>query len=128
LGETVVMKAWDALSTFNAYVQARAESGYENGLSQFIKHAQHGYHMRISQVSWSEGQTVRTNETMSSQRTVSGVPTRISETGVLEMWAHIPLATRRANSPRLYFSDAYSTGSVVAVGYLGGHLDNASTN
>jgi hypothetical protein len=128
LGQSVVMKAWDALVTFNSYAQARTAGAFDQSLSHYVTHAQHGLPMRISNVKWSEGETVQTNKKMSGQRTVSGVSPKIAKTGELVMLKHIPLATGRANSPRLYFEDTYSAISGVLVGYLGGHLDNTQTN
>jgi len=128
LGETVVMKAWDAILTFSAYVAARNEGLFDSGLRAYVGQSQHGLQMRISQAKWGEGEIVRSNDALIAQRTVTGVPTAVAESGSIVMVAHIPLATHRANSPRLYFADTYSDAKMVCIGHIGGHLDNVSTN
>lgn len=89
---------------------------------------QHGHFVRTPQPQWNEGRTVRTNDRMSAQRRVTGIPEHIVEDGVLDIFAHFALASGRANSPRLYFEDRYGSAGIVLVGYLGGHLDVVSTN
>lgn len=128
LGDAAVMRAWDALVTFNAYTAARAEGKFEQSLSNYISNAQHGLPMRISKVKWSEGETVRTNAKMMAQRTVTGVPESIDPRGSRLLVAHIALATGRAGSPRLYFEDTVAAAGFVTVGYIGAHLDNTLTN
>lgn len=128
LGVAAVMKAWDALLTFNAYASARADGQFDHSLSHYIQNTQHGLPMRISKVKWSEGETVRTNAKMMAQRTVSGLPESIDPSGSKVLVAHIALATGRAGSPRLYFEDTIAAANFVTVGYIGAHLDNTLTN
>lgn len=128
LGQAVVMKAWDTLRTLDTYVAVRKSGAYDGALHQYLTNQQHGHFVRTPQPQWNEGKTVRTNERMSAQRRVTGIPEHIVEGGVLDIFAHFALATGRANSPRLYFEDRYGTAAIVLVGYLGGHLDVVSTN
>lgn len=128
LGNAAVMKAWDALVTFSAYATAKSDGAYDQSLSHYINNTQHGLLMRISKVTWSEGETVRTNAKMTAQRTVSGLPASIDSSGSKLLVSHIALATGRAGSPRLYFDDTVSAAGFVTVGYIGAHLDNTMTN
>lgn len=128
LGEAVVMKAWDTLRTLDTYVAVRKSGAYDGALHQYLSNQQHGHFVRTPQPQWNEGKTVRTNDRMSAQRRVTGIPEHIVEGGVLDIFAHFALATGRANSPRLYFEDRYGSAGIVLVGYLGGHLDVVSTN
>lgn len=128
LGDAAVMKAWDAIVTFNAYAAARSDGHFEQSLSSYINNTKHGLTMRISRVKWSEGETVRTNSKMVAQRTVSGLPQSIDPSGSKLLVAHIALATGRAGSPRLYFEDTFAAAGFVTVGYIGTHLDNTLTN
>lgn len=128
LGGSVVVKAWDALLTFDSYAKARRSGVFEKSLSDYINNTQHGQTMRISKVIWTEGQRVRTNAKMIAQRTVSGLPKIIDPTGSKLLVAHIALATGRAGSPRLYFDDTVAAAGYVTVGYIGTHLDNTLTN
>lgn len=128
LGEAVVMKAWDTLRTLDTYVTVRKTGEYEGALHQYLSNQQHGHFVRTPQPQWNEGKTVRTNDRMSAQRRVTGIPEHIVEGGVLDIFAHFALATGRANSPRLYFEDRYGSAGIVLVGYIGGHLDVVSTN
>ncbi|MDV7176732.1 hypothetical protein R4064_03595 [Micrococcus yunnanensis] len=128
LGSAAVQKAWDALVTFSAYVEARDKKVYEGSLSQYINNASHGFLMRAVGVKWGEGKTVRENARMSAQRTVHRLPDSISKDGSKVLIYHVALATGRAGSPRLYFDDTYSQAGFVTVGYIGAHLDNTLTN
>lgn len=128
LGDAALQKAWDALLTFDAYVQAREGGRFSGSLSHYIKNAQHGYLMRAVGIKWGEGETVKGNSKMAAQRTVSGLPKEISKTGSKLLVAHVALATGRAGSPRMYFDDSYSAAGFVTIGYIGSHLDNTLTN
>lgn len=128
LGDAAVMKAWDAIVTFNAYAVARSDGNFDQSLTSYINNTKHGLPMRISRVKWSEGETVRTNSKMVAQRTVSGLPESIDPSGSKLLVAHIALATGRAGSPRLYFEDTVSAAGFVTIGYIGTHLDNTLTN
>lgn len=128
LGDAAIMKAWDAIVTFNTYANARKEGRFEHSLSQYINNTQHGLPMRIAKVKWGEGETVRTNAKMVAQRTVTGLPESIDPSGAKALVAHIALATGRAGSPRMYFEDTVAAAGFVTIGYIGAHLDNTLTN
>ncbi len=128
LGASVVMKTWEVLLTFNAYAEARAEGTFDNGLIQYQRnHETHGRYMRISKLSARESNTVQQNQKMRDQRTFK-VPPEVNPSGQLTMYAHVPLATGRGRSPRLYFEDTWDINERVIIGYIGAHLDNKSTN
>jgi hypothetical protein len=55
-------------------------------------------------------------------------PQSIAVNGMVEMFAHVPLATHRGTAPRLYFDDAFGAHGVVLVGRITAHLDTAGTN
>lgn len=128
LGAAAIQKAWDALRTFSAYSCARRDGRYAGSLVNYIKDSSHGIFMYARGVKWGEGQTVRTNSKMSSQREVSNLPREISESGKKVLVAHIALATGRGNSPRMYFDDTFVQAGFVTIGYFGSHLDNTLTN
>lgn len=128
LGASVVLKTWEVLLTFNAYAEARAEDSYDKNVIQYQRnHDAHGKYMRISKLSAQESSTVQQNQKMRDQRTFD-VPKEIHSSGKLTMYAHVPLATGRGRSPRLYFEDTWTINGRVTVGYIGPHLDNKSTN
>ena len=128
LGASVVLKTWEVLLTFNAYAEARAEGSYDKNVIQYQRnHDAHGKYMRISKLSARESNTVQQNQKMREQRTFD-VPTEIDPSGKLTMYAHVPLATGRGHSPRLYFEDTWMINGHVTIGYIGPHLDNKSTN
>jgi hypothetical protein len=127
LGTAPVRKAWDAILTFDAYVRARKNGQYSNGLRNYIKNADHGFLVRASKLAWGEGETVRNNDKLSAQRTVP-VDEKVSKDGQLMMVAHVKLSRLTGIAPRLYFHDTYTEVGYVSVGYLGAHLDNTQTN
>lgn len=125
----VVAKAWSCLLTFEAYIEARRQGSFEQSLLTYIQRPEHGLPMHIScKVVPTEGETVLSNARMVEQRTVRGLPPSISPDGSLIVKPHVRLADRRGSYPRLYFHDAYSSGGIVVVGYIGPHPENASTN
>lgn len=128
LGASVVLKTWEVLLTFNAYVEARTDGSFDGGLIQYQRnHETHGKYMRITKLSPRESNTVQQNQKMRDQRTFD-VPKTIDPSGKRTMFAHVPLATGRGRSPRLYFEDTWTTNGRVTIGYIGAHLDNKSTN
>lgn len=128
LGEAAVGKAWDALITFDAYVNAREGGTFDGSLRQYVNNSDHGQLMLVRDAKWGESQTVRTNTRMATQREISGLPPEIAENGTKMLVAHVPLATRRGGSPRLYFDDTYAAAGYVVVGYIGTHLENTLTD
>lgn len=128
LGPAAISRAWDALITFNEYARARTNGSIESSLKEYINNTEHGLPMRIPNVKWSESKTVRNNRKMSAQRTVTGLPPEIDPSGSKTLLAHIPLATGRGLSPRLYFDDMFEGAGCVLVGYIGAHLVNTQTN
>lgn len=127
LGVAAVKKAWDALATADAYVACRREGVFSETLRGYIEQTPGGRFNRFPRVAWQESETVRNDPRMRRQRQVKA-PVEISADGVVEMFAHVPLATHRGNAPRLYFRDAYSANGVELVGRITGHLDTAGTN
>lgn len=127
LGVSVVQKTWEILRTFDAYVQARSSKEFDGGIFRYQRNPEHGHYMRIRQISAHESDTVQQNPKMREQRTFA-VPVEIDPSGKRIMYAHVPLATGRGRSPRLYFEDTWTTTKQVTVGYIGPHLDTKSTN
>lgn len=125
----VVAKAWSCLLTFEAYVEARRAGDFDQSLLNYIQNTEHGLPMHIScKVTPTESETVLSIPRMVAQRTVHGLPPEIAPDGSLVVKPHVSLADRRGSYPRLYFHDAYSSGQIVIVGYIGPHPENASTN
>ncbi|WP_230672579.1 hypothetical protein [Rathayibacter sp. Leaf248] len=127
LGVAAVKKAWDALATADAYVMCRREGVFSETLRGYIEQTPGGRFNRFPRVAWQESETVRNDPRMRRQRQVKA-PVEISADGMIEMFAHVPLATHRGNAPRLYFRDTYSSNGLVLVGRITGHLDTAGTN
>lgn len=127
LGSSAVFKAWNALVTFESYCAAKVDGQYSKSLRMYVDVSDHGFPQRISDVAWSESESVRTNSSMLAERTVRGLPEAISPTGEKAFLAHIRLANR-AGYPRLYFEDTFSQVGFVSVGTIGVHLTNTLTN
>ncbi|PPH16141.1 hypothetical protein [Rathayibacter sp. AY1F8] len=127
LGVAAVKKAWDALATASAYVACRREGDFDDSLRAYIERTPGGRFNRFPRVAWQESETVRNDPRMRRQRQVRA-PESIAVDGVVEMFAHVPLATHRGTAPRLYFDDAFGAHGVVLVGRISGHLDTAGTN
>lgn len=127
LGEAIVMKAWDALLTFDAYAQARRAGKFDHSLSQYVKFSDHGCLVRIGKVVWTESESVKNNEKYRAQR-VLPVDLAVDSSGLKLMVAHVKLSNLTGVAPRLYFDDTYSAVGYVTVGYLGSHMDNTHTN
>jgi hypothetical protein len=127
LGVAAVKKAWDALATAHAYVVCRREGVFEDTLRGYIERTPSGRLNRFPRVAWQESETVRNDPRMRRQRRVNA-PESISPNGVVEMFAHVPLATHRGTAPRLYFNDSFGAHGLVLIGRITGHLDTAGTN
>lgn len=127
LGETVVMRTWDALVTFDSYAAARRDHGFDQSLSHYVTHATHGHRVQIGKVTWTESESVKTREKYRAERTFP-VDEKVDESGYRFMVAHVRLSNLTGVAPRLYFDDTYSDIGSVTVGYLGAHLSNTLTN
>lgn len=127
LGESVVQKTWEVLRTFDTYAKARTSKEFDGGIFQYKRNTEHGLYMRIRQISAQESDTVQQNGRMRDQR-LFPVPTEVDPSGQMFMYAHVPLATKRGRSPRLYFEDTWAINGQITIGYIGPHLDNKSTN
>lgn len=128
LGEAALMKAWDALLTFDKYVSLRRDGTFDQSLSSFLTFRDHGHEVRLSaRVVWAEGEQASTGK-KGAERDVYGVPESISKTGVFRMTNHVRIATIGTVAPRLYFEDTYSKAGFVLLGHFGAHLTNTMTN
>ncbi|MGP9651769.1 hypothetical protein ACT3TP_14945 [Glutamicibacter sp. AOP38-B1-38] len=127
LGESVVQKTWEVLRTFDAYAKARTGKEFDGGIFQYQRNTEHGFYMRIRQISAQESNTVQQNGKMRDQR-LFPVPAEVDPSGQMLMYAHVPLATKRGRSPRLHFEDTWAFNGQITIGYIGPHLDNKSTN
>lgn len=58
LGESVVQKTWEVLRTFNAYATARSSKEFDGSIFQYQRNTEHGFYMRIRQISAQESNTV----------------------------------------------------------------------
>lgn len=127
LGETVVMRTWDALVTFDSYAAARRDHGFDQSLSHYVTHSTHGHRVQIGKVTWTESEAVKTRDKFRTERTFR-VHENVDESGYKFMVAHVRLSNLTGVAPRLYFEDTYSDVGYVTVGYLGAHLSNTLTN
>lgn len=123
LGEAAVMKAWDALLTFDAYARARDESQFDHSLSQYVKYTDHGCLVRIGKVVWTESESVKSNDKYRAQRMLP-VDHEVDPSGRVLMVAHLKLSNLTGVAPRMYFDDTWSKVGYVTVGYLGSHMLN----
>lgn len=127
LGAAAVMKAWDALLTFDAYSRARNEGKFDHSLSQYVKFSDHGCLVRVGKIVWTESESVKNNEKYRAQRMLPVDPA-VDPSGVTLMLAHLKLSNLTGVAPRMYFDDTYSKVGYVSVGYLGSHMSNTLTN
>lgn len=128
LGEAALMKSWDALLTFNAYVRLRNDGEFDQSLSNFLTFRDHGHEVRLSaRVVWAEGEQASTGK-KGAERDVHRIPESISKTGTLRLTNHVRIATIGTVAPRLYFEDTYSKAGFVLLGHFGAHLTNTMTN
>jgi len=127
LGAAVVMKAWDALLTFDAYSRARDDRKFDHSLSQYVKFSDHGCLVRVGKIVWTESETVKNNDKYRAQRMLP-VDTAVDKSGLTLMLAHLKLSNLTGVAPRMYFEDTYSKVGYVSVGYLGSHMSNTLSN
>lgn len=127
LGAAAVMKAWDALLTFDAYSRARNEGKFDHSLSQYVKFSNHGCLVRVGKIVWTESESVKNNDKYRAQRMLP-VDTTVDPSGETLMLAHLKLSNLTGVAPRMYFDDTYSKVGYVSVGYLGSHMSNTLTN
>ncbi len=127
LGQAAVEKVWDALLTFSAYSTMRAESGFDQSLSHYVKDGSHGGYLSIGRIVWSEGEQVSNPGAFRRQR-IFPVDKKVDPSGALFMPAHLRVSNLKGVAPRLYFEDTYSAVGYVTVGYIGSHLDNTLTS
>lgn len=126
-GQSALRAAWNALMTFDAYVRARRKKLIDCDLRAYMEDTSHGLTMLVPSPKWGESKTVRSNPQLADARRAR-VPRQVDASESFMITAHVPLATHRGTSPRLYFYDAYSQAGVVCLGHIGGHLDSATTN
>lgn len=121
-------QAWIALQALNDYAQAKAEGAVDGDFFSFCSNAPTGWQtLPPNQVAMHESESTRQRASTRRARTFA-VPESVSSDGELVMDAHIKVAPRGTDVPRLHFyDDTRGPTEKVLVGYLGPHLPLASS-
>lgn len=118
-------KTWEGLRMLNEYARAKNEGIDVKGIVEFLKDGPTGFFNSwpIHKISMQESESTLNDQKLLNQRKFK-VPTTVDPQGIALMVAHLKISYRL----RLhFFEDVAKTGKIY-VGYIGKHLETASTN
>lgn len=120
---------WRALNALADYARCVEDGSWSGGdFRAYVERTPEGRaSFEPGKVAMGESLTVRSNTRMSRAR-LFGVPQEVDPSGRAHMWAHLRLLKIGMESPRLHFLDDTAGTGRVYVGYIGPHLEIASTN
>ncbi|MEU8310339.1 hypothetical protein AB0C84_42895 [Actinomadura sp. NPDC048955] len=120
-------RAWDALSTLEAYAQARSHQEPVSDLLAYCRSGAPEVSIATSIIALGEYERVRSDERYRRARTFP-VPADVDPRGEAFFGAHIRLGPGRPPAPRMHFLDDTSNTGRIYIGYIGPHLPNQRTN
>ena len=120
-------RAWDALSTLNAYARARLADEDVGDLRTFCRAGCAGALIAAGIIATGEHEGVQQDARFRRARTFRVRP-ETDPSGEAFHGAHIRLGPGRPPAPRLHFLDDTGRTGRVYVGYIGPHLPNRRTN
>lgn len=120
---------WRGLQALADYARAIRKGDFVGGnFTSYLQQTPPGYAVfEPGKLAGTESQTTKNSTKLKKQR-IFPVPIAVHEDGEVHMWSHLRLTKIGIASPRLHFYDDTAKTGKVYVGYIGTHLDLASTN